>query len=122
MIKFDSENGKLEITGSIMDLSVESLAFIRSVYRSINEENEKAAEVYKDFLEKMIKNAFLSSEELDRQAEEAKKQTFKTMESIKGLLDELREKMERMNDEPDELKNSGDTLHDEFERFLHGEE
>lgn len=122
MIKFDSENGKLEISGSIMDISVESLAFLRSVYRSINEENDKAAEVYKDFLEKMIKNAFLSSEELNKQAEEAKKQTFKTMESIKGLLDELREKMERMDDEPDEPKNSGDTLHDEFERFLHGEE
>ena len=122
MIKFDSENGKLEISGSVMDISVESLAFLRSVYRSINEENDKAAEVYKDFLEKMIKNAFLSSEELDRQAEEAKKQTFKTMESIKGFLDELREKMERMGDEPDKPKNSGDTLHDEFERFLHGEE
>ena len=122
MIKFDSENGKLEITGSIMDISVESLAFLRSVYRSISEENEKAAEVYKDFLEKMIKNAFLSSEELDRQAEEAKKQTFKTMESIKGLLDELREKMERADDEFKESKNSGDTLHDEFERFLHGED
>lgn len=40
MIKFDSENGKLEISGSVMDISVESLAFLRSVYRSINEEND----------------------------------------------------------------------------------
>lgn len=122
MIKFNSETGELLISGSVIDLSIESLAFIRSIYRSIGEENEQAAEVYKDFFDKMIKNAFLSSEELNEQAEEAKKQTFKTMDSIKELLDELKGKMEHMDDESEESKGSADTLHDEFERFLHGED
>ena len=122
MIRFDSEKGELLISGSVMDLSVESLAFIRSVYRSIGEDNKEAAEAYKDFFDKMIKSAFLSSEEIDRQVEEAKKQAFKRMDSIKELLDELKGKKERMDDESEESKGSADTLHDEFERFLHGED
>jgi len=122
MIRFDSEKGELLISGSVIDLSVESLAFIRSVYRSISEENPEAAEVYKDFFDKMIKSAFLSSEELDRQVEEAKKQAFKRMDSLKELLDELKGKMEHMNDKSEESDGSADTLHDEFERFLHGED
>ena len=122
MIRFDSENAKLEISGTVMDISVESLAFIRSIYITIAEKDKKAAAVYKDFFVNMIKTAFLSREELNRQTEEARNETFRTMDSIKELLDQLKERMEHKNDKTDESENISDTLHDEFERFLHGED
>lgn len=105
MIKFNSENGELLISGSVIDLSIESLAFIRSVYRSIGEDNKEAAEVYKDFFDKMIKSAFLSSEEIDRQVEEA-----------------IEELLNLMKKELNDKSESNDALHDEFERFLHEED
>lgn len=122
MIKFDSEKGSLEISGNVMELSSESLALVRSIYMSISKENEKAAEIFKDFFRKMIKSAFLSSEELARETEKLEKQNLEMMNSIEELLNGLKEKMEHTKDKYNESKNSNDTLHDEFERFLHGEE
>ena len=122
MIRFDSEKGSLEISGNVMELSTEALALVRSIYRSIGEKNEQAAEVYKNFFEEMIESAFMSSEELDKKAEEMEKRNFEMMNSLEELLNGLKEKMEHMKNKSNKSKNSSDTLHDEFERFLHGEE
>jgi len=122
MIKFDSEKGSLEISGNVMELSAEALALVRSIYVSIGKENEQAAEAYKNFFEEMIESAFLSSEELNKKTEELEKRNFEMMNSLEELLNGLKEKMEHMKDKHDKSKNSSDTLHDEFERFLHGEE
>ena len=126
MIKFDSENGSAAISGTLADLSAETLAFIRMIYLAIKEDNEDSAETFKDILTKHLHTAFMSSEKLKEDAMNNLQEMKDTKDKLSKLLDMLKDLAEDAGDfEDDNIKESdGNDMisYEEFKKMINKKE
>lgn len=87
MIKFDTNDSKIEINGTVLDMAAESSFMIRQIYKIIREKNPDAGEGFKELICNGIKDCFLSDEELHERTIEMEKR----VENISKLFDILKE-------------------------------
>lgn len=85
MIKYDTNESKIEVNGTVIDIAAESSFMIRQIYKLIREENPDAGERFKEMICNSIKDCFLSDEEI----RERTKAMEKRVEMISKLLDVL---------------------------------
>lgn len=119
MIKYDTEAANIQIKGKISDIETEIFWLVRSIYKTIGEDDKKAAEIFKDHMINTIKFAFASDEEINKANSEAKKKTEELINSIKELLDTLDSFKEE--EEPIEDHSTEDDFSELFNKFLHEE-
>lgn len=126
MIKFDSENGVIAISGTLAELSAETLAFIRMIYLTIEEKNEDSAEIFKDIIIKYLHTAFMSNEDLKENTMNNLKKMKDTNGKLSKLLDILKDLSENTkNFEDDNIKESdGNDMmsYEEFKKMINKKE
>lgn len=88
MIKVTQKIGltNLEMEGDIATIAADALMILRSVYKAIKNDSEKAGEHFKEFVTSSIKDGivFRPDDELQKEADEK-------LDELKGLLETLAE-------------------------------
>lgn len=102
MIKINTDNGEIEYSGTIPIITSEVLSIIHIMYNKFKENDEHAAEFFKDAMTRHLQDAFISNEEAKEKFEENKKKAIKELDALKSLLDILQS---TMNDDDDEKKD-----------------
>lgn len=125
MIKFDTNDSKIEINGTVLDMAAESSFMIRQIYEIIREKNPNAGERFKELICNGIKDCFLSDEELHERTIEMEK----TNERIDKLFDILKEmsglaKDEKTEETPEnkDIRQADFDSEKAFNEWFHGQE
>lgn len=125
MIKFDTNEAKIGISGSVIDVASESMFMIRQIYKLICEENKDAGEKFKKLICTDIEDCFLSDEEILKRTEEMEKR----VERISKLFDILKEmsgvSKDKKTEETPENKDIRQADFDSekaFDEWFHGQE
>ncbi len=94
MIKFEHSDSvtSLEINGSGKELVAEIVLEIKVIYESIREQSVQGAEMFKQLISKAITEGlpFMDDDEIDKKAEEAKREAEATKAKTNELKKELR--------------------------------
>lgn len=99
MIKIDTDKGEIEYSGTVPIITSEVLSIIHVMYSKFKENDEHAAEFFKDAMTRHLQDAFISSEEVKEKFEENKKKAIKEIGALKSLLDLLSNAMEDDDEE-----------------------
>ena len=102
MIKVESkaERGvtQMHLSGSTIDIAIETGNIVRTIYLQIKEYDEQAAKVYKDAVVKGMDIAFLTDEEIEEVFEKIESGGEKDHEEAKEDFDELIKALEDLKE------------------------
>lgn len=98
MIKYENKKGvtSIECGGPLHEIGADILTLVHIVYDSIGEQNEKAAETFKNMMTEHISLAFKPEDEMSAAIEKLKEERKQCedaksdlADALKGLIDEL---------------------------------
>lgn len=125
MLRFDTENQAFAIKGTMVEVLSELVSFIRLIYISINEDNPKVAEQFKEMLIKHLHLAFEPAEEVAKQSAEMEQAMRELREELFSMLDDLKkmllDKTSCLDESDNNVKDSdGNNMmsFEEFEKLL----
>ena len=124
MINYNSKEGYLEITGTLVELAAETSSFIHQMYESIKQKDPIVAEHYKDMIKSVFEKdlIFISSDELHEASEIAKENTAKMLDSFDELMKGLRDTINKMDQREKDIRSADFDDNDKFLKFFHGED
>lgn len=121
MLKFNSQEGSIELNGSVGMIACETLAMMRGIYRTFqNNISQEAADYYKRTISELFKSAFMSDEELQQEMNKDKENILKRLESLKDLLDNLSDKVAKDMNENKDIRSADFDSNEDFEKWFHG--
>lgn len=106
MLRFDTENQVFAMKGTMVEVLTELVSFIRLVYSTINEDNPKMAEQFKEMLTRHFHLAFESIEEVAKQSAEMEQAARESREELISILDDLKDMLMNKTSYLDESGNN----------------
>ena len=106
MLRFDTENQVFAMKGTMVEVLSELVSFIRLVYSTINEDNPKMAEQFKEMLTRHFHLAFESTEEVAKRSAEMEQAAKESREELLSILDDLKEMLMNKTSYLDESGNN----------------
>lgn len=125
MIKYDTNEAKIEINGSIINIAAESTYMIRQIYKLICEENKEAGERFKKMMCTSIEDCFLSDEEIEKRTKEMEakvKRITKLFDFLKEMSDIAKDDESEETPENKDIRAADFDSEKAFNEWFHGQE
>ena len=122
MVKYDTEKNICEVSGTSIDILQENLTLLHVSYMAALKCNgEEGAKHFKEMYMRMVHTAFMTSEELSKEAEKAEA-VAKKLEDAFGSLTELLKGLKPDEKVKSEKKDLSEDEIESFNKWLYGED